>query len=496
MTCRGTYYLGALLLVACGTGTHLPAESVDGGPGRDGGTKSQGVMSRGKGAPDASMDGGGPARPGSCREDLDCNQSGANRYCDRRRAECVECLAHAQCGGGERCILGQCEIEQHCSDPLDCPLGAACHPDLGVCVECATDGDCATGELCASLQCQLRCDAQKDCTASGLICDLALGYCRPREEPTVPVPADAGTVCSDTRVGATRVLPTIMFLIDGSTSMEMPYGDPSEDGGTSANSTRWAAVRDAIIAPDHGVIRELGGAAEFGLAVFGTDPICPFPLSVVAPQLNNASDITNAWPPNPPGMFTPTGPALDQVVSMMADPLLSGVGPQIIVLATDGEPNDCNVDIFTGIVTDYAPSIAAAVKAQSKHVKLFVVSVADAAGEFAHHLQQMANLGAGLALDASPGATVYYPQDTSLTETLMQVLSAEIPCEITLATAVAAGRECTGTVTLNGAPLPCNGKDGWELLDATHIGFNGAACEDFRGHDVSIQANFPCDAQE
>jgi hypothetical protein len=316
--------------------------------------------------------------------------------------------------------------------------------------------------------------------------------------------------CASTSIVANRVLPTVMLVVDGSTSMEMPYGTLSSgDGGMStdagmtmggggAQTTRWSAVREALVNPTIGVVESLQGLVRFGMAVFGTNATCPLPLGTIAPELNNFTKIDQGLPVNPPGMFTPTGPALDQVANLLEDPTLAVdrvVGPQIIVLATDGEPNSCAVDFFSGIVTDYAPSIAAAMKIQQKHLKMYVVSVADASGEFANHLQEMANIGAGLPQTMNPGAPVYYPANpAALAETLKTLIGDELSCDLALeGKGVKMGLECMGTVMLNGQALECNGDNGWSLVDETHIRLKGTACDTFKDAvDASLTANFPC----
>src|SRR5262249_801127 len=149
----------------------------------------------------------------------------------------------------------------------------------------------------------------------------------------------------------------------------------------------------------------------------------------------------------------------------------------------------------TGIMTDYAPSIAAAMKIAPKHLRMYVISVGQDAAKM--HLQEMANLGQGLPMDMNPGATVYYPEDpAALSDTLRMLIGKEIPCDIALSgKGVAKGFECQGTVTINGNPLPCDGADGWVLKDATHITLQGAACDMFKNaQDSMLHAEFPCTA--
>jgi hypothetical protein len=308
--------------------------------------------------------------------------------------------------------------------------------------------------------------------------------------------------CAGVRINASRILPTVMLVVDGSTSMLDPYGAvPLDDAGMPDPTapeppSRWSSVREALIGAD-GVVPKLQDRVRFGLAVFGTQATCPLPLGTITPELNNAPAITAGVQPQPPGMFTPTGVALDQVVDLLPDPtmILDGppIGPQIILLATDGDPNACDGGGFIP-VTDYVPSINAALKGQAKHLRMYVVSVGQDAA--ASHLQEMANIGANVDR-VSGGAEVYYPDNTAaLTATLETLIGAELSCELSLeGKGVKPGLECTGTVLFNGAELECNGPDGFSLKDEKTITLNGTTCETFKNSvDSTIDAEFPCEA--
>lgn len=314
----------------------------------------------------------------------------------------------------------------------------------------------------------------------------------------------APAACAEVTVTASRILPTVMLVVDGSTSMEMPYGQPAlDDAGMPDPAappppSRWSSVREALVGPD-GVVPSLQGLVSFGLAVFGTMPTCPLPTGVIAPALNNAAAITPAVPAGPPGFTTPTGLALEEIVKMLPDPTMvldsTPIGPQIILLATDGDPNSCEGGGFLGVpVTDYVPSINAALAAQAKHLKMYVVSVGQDAA--AAHLQEMANIGANVDR-MTGGAEVYYPEDTaSLKTTLETLIGAELSCDLALeGQGVKMGQECTGTVKFNGMDLECNGADGFELKDPKTLTIKGATCEIYKNSvDSSVSATFPCEA--
>jgi hypothetical protein len=334
------------------------------------------------------------------------------------------------------------------------------------------------------------------------------------------VPNEDDITCAKSHITATRVIPTVMLLLDGSQSMTACYGPdnatPAVDGGTAVVCppddsggllppppppgaiSRWDAIRRAVADPTIGVVSALQDRVMFGVAVFGTQPQCPLPLGVIDPALNNFNAIAGAVPVQPPGTYTPTGVALEEIVKKLPDPVNDAIdktiGPQIVVLATDGDPNAC--EAVLGIpTTDYGPSINAAMQLAAKNQRMYVISVgADASKD---HLQQMANLGAGLPQMMTPGATVYYPEDpAALADTLATLIGQELSCDLALeGKGVVESMACSGEVTLNGQPLECGGANGWALKDKTHITLQGTACDTFKmGADALLDASFPCEA--
>jgi hypothetical protein len=254
---------------------------------------------------------------------------------------------------------------------------------------------------------------------------------------------------------------------------------------------RWAAMRNALIAPQNGVVATLQGGVEFGVAVFGTQPMCPIPATPVDPALNNLAAISAALPAVQPGMYTPTGLALSWVYDNMftvATAPDAHPGPQLVILATDGEPNSCNSP-----TTDFQPSIDAVTQGQMKGIKTYVISLAAASGQFHDHLQQLANIGANEP--AGSNAPLYEPTTPAdLAADLELLVGGAVGCELALSGSVLAGRECEGTVTLNGQALACNNADGWVLSDPRHVRLQGAACDKLKqSADALLDARFPCD---
>jgi hypothetical protein len=298
--------------------------------------------------------------------------------------------------------------------------------------------------------------------------------------------------CATGIARTSRITPRVVLVLDGSCSMSTNYpanGTRSATMCTQNPNGRWAAVRNALIG-QNGVVTRLDGVVEFGLAVFGTSPQCPIPATPIDPAINNLPTIQAALPDVQPGMFTPTGLALDWVYDNMfstadvdAEP-----GPQILILATDGEPNSCD-----SADTNYQPSLDALNKGNMLGVTTYVISLADAAGEFHDHLQQLANIGVNM--DAAGGGAMLYTPATpdDLEADLELLVGGAVGCDVALNGQVDTDHTCEGKVTLNGNEVPCNDKDGWILPDARHIRLQGKACDTLKASKTAeLDADFPC----
>jgi hypothetical protein len=234
---------------------------------------------------------------------------------------------------------------------------------------------------------------------------------------------------------------------------------------------------------------------EFGLVVYGTERRCPIPIQPVTAALGNLAQIQAGLPEVQPGMYTPTGPALDWVY----DNMIEAEGPdargasQIVILATDGEPNSCGGGGFGlgGGMTNYRPSIDAVKKGTLKGATTYVISLADATGPFHDHLQELANLGNPAANGA---AMLYEPvSPDQLAATLNSLTLAAVSCEIELNGSILIDRACDGKVKLDGVELGCNDPNGWKALDERNIRVQGTACEKLRSsHEATIEASFAC----
>ena len=157
------------------------------------------------------------------------------------------------------------------------------------------------------------------------------------------------------------------------------------------------------------------------------------------------------------------------------------IAPQIILLATDGAPNSCDDSTI-----NFHPSLQAAMAAQAG-IEMYVLSLAEPTGEYAAHLQQMADIG----IDQM-NAPVYSPSSPDeLQKDLEALIGGAIGCDVRVNGTVDEARACEGKVLLNGEPLACG--DDWELSEPSLIRLKGDACDRFKTNgDATVVADWPC----
>src|SRR5690606_2275712 len=166
-----------------------------------------------------------------------------------------------------------------------------------------------------------------------------------------------------------------------------------------------------------------------------------------------------SYPQRPPGGFTPTGEALQGVVDALSQSAPGARrGAQLILLATDGEPNGCDAlqtlplqNLLDGRVpVNYGPSEAAVSAARAKNIQTYVLSLAPHLTRIApirQHLQALANLGQGLDRTATPGTEIFTPENLAQLETnLRSLVGSVVTCDLGLEGKLAAEYACDGEV--------------------------------------------------
>ena len=292
--------------------------------------------------------------------------------------------------------------------------------------------------------------------------------------------------CASVEVALMESTPTVMLLVDRSGSMYDPFG------GTD----RWSAVYDTLVNEATGVVKRLEQQVRFGVAFYtSTDAnaengTCPV-IDQVMPAMGNFGSIRDMFDALDPIEDTPTAPSL-----MVAKNLLETVdenGPKIIVLATDGLPDTCEIPDPANEAQQIATQDETVLAAQDVHaagIDVYYVSVGPEVT--ASHAQAMANAGRGLPVGGAENAPYYMALNPdSLVAAFDDIIADVRSCTFAVDGTVDLSRAGEGTVTLDGMELMF-GTD-WDMVDESTIELLGGACDAVKdGADHNISAQFTC----
>ena len=311
--------------------------------------------------------------------------------------------------------------------------------------------------------------------------------------------------CARQDIGAMRIRPTVWLVIDGSGSTLQPL-----DIANMASPTRWNALREALMDPTMGLIKSIENDVDLGMVIYdgplgGLGGILPPPTGGAAPATScprvvsveparsNFAAINMVYPVDPLGGSTPTDKALEAVLAHLPPPAdqspdAAAVHPTIVVLATDGEPNDFCSMAFPPV--DVRPNVVNAVKQLlAQEIKTYVVSLAGSDANLMQFCTEMAAAG-------GTGKPPYVPSTRdALIQAFREIIGPGVACDVHLTGMVKMGLHCSGKVELNGLTLPCDNDNGWRLKDPSTISLTGTACEKFRfDPQAFLHADFPCEA--
>lgn len=297
--------------------------------------------------------------------------------------------------------------------------------------------------------------------------------------------------CESIDVNVDALRPNVTLLVDQSGSMRAHY--PTRD----SSETRWSLVRNALLDPQTGVVKSLEHAVQFGLTFYTSrngfsGGECPL-LSQVRSATGNYAKIASLYDETSPDDDTPTGAAIRQVVTQMAD--APRRGPEVLLLVTDGDPDTCEVpDPQMG----QADAVAAAALAHSLGVDFYVLGIsADISGE---NLQQLANAGQGRRIEATFGLDPDAAQpflaggDVAAVTAQLQGILARVPlCEVTLDRNVDSEELARGDVALDGEQLGFGDRDGFVQRDPRHLAIVGKACDSLRASGKRLRVRISCE---
>jgi uncharacterized protein YegL len=308
---------------------------------------------------------------------------------------------------------------------------------------------------------------------------------------TEPVPAE-GDACADVEFATTKIVPTVVLLIDRSASMSEEDLDVANPG-----VTRWDALKTGLLDPA-GAIASLQDQVRLGVVFYAGGSRggeCPVldqggePPVLMPPRTGLLPDLTTYFQPLDTLPDTPTGESVAATAAELA--AFTEPGPKFIVLATDGEPDLC-ADRQEPSGRDQ--SLAEVTAAHAAGITTFVISVgADVALE---HLSQIANAGQGLPPADVPATPRYYLVTTqqTLVDAFTQIINGARSCSLMLNGEIDPDLSSKGEVLLDGMPVPMSDTNGWRIVDGSTIELVGPACEAIQSGDHTLSASFPCEA--
>lgn len=357
---------------------------------------------------------------------------------------------------------------------------------------CTFEGDCSAGTFCDSDgTCNAKCTIEGNQCGAGKHCDTH-GQCFDGDA-TGGVGGSGfgggggdssggtgGSGCIDEDVSFEPQIPTVIILVDQSGSMTERF----------AGQDRWSAVYDALFATPDGVVRQLQDQVRFGLSLYTSNHgfaggECPM-LTEQSVALGNYAALEQLYSDNSPQGDTPTGESLGAVAAELA--LVSEPGDKAIVLATDGEPDNCT-DADAHDETSQQMSVDAASAAFAEAIRTYVIAVGSDVSDA--HLQDVANAGTGVT--SGPDSPFWKANDKAgLIDAFNTIIQGVRSCVFDLNGSVSDGAKNDGKVRLDGTLLTQDDPAGWRLTSPSQVELTGAACDAIKSGDHDIKITFPC----
>jgi von Willebrand factor type A domain len=295
-------------------------------------------------------------------------------------------------------------------------------------------------------------------------------------DPPIENGGSGGGSCSANAFTVTAVTPFIQLVVDGSGSM---------GGGVGGNS--YQTLRDSLTATTTGVLNPLQSKARFGVSIYTSDNPCP-KLYTQPCVLGNMMAIRNEFNQTGPQVTDPLDQSIDAVAATL------GTAPagskKVIVIATDGVPNDCNSntdDHTTQAVT------AATNAYNSFGITTYVIGLGNGGGGggWTNFLQKIANAGTNNTT-ATPSPYWDANNPTDVTNDYNAIFNTVLDCELTLNGTIDVAQASLGTVRSNGTMLTYS--TDWTAVDEHTIKLLGNVCTMYNAATPppEITATFTC----
>ena len=324
--------------------------------------------------------------------------------------------------------------------------------------------------------------------ATLLVCALAgacVGSIDGGGDPLEPDPDDPGDPgggggdedCASVQVELTDTVPSVMLLVDRSGTMNADF----------ASTSRWWAVYDTLFDETSGVVKRLEQEVRFGMALYTAyNGVCPI-IEQMAPAMGNYQQLRGLYELYDPVDETPTAVSIDAMVTTLSG--IQETGPKIIVVATDGEPDTCEVPDPDGLPEARSAAVGAAQRAHMAGIDLYIISVGDQIAQ--SHLQDMANAGVGKTLGGTDNAPYYQAFNAdALVGAFDSIIGGVRSCSFGIDGRVDPAQAEYGTVTLDGRELAYGTE--WQLSDESTLELLGEACATVMQGDHTVEAEFTC----
>jgi len=376
-------------------------------------------------------------------------------------------LVTAACGTAsfESSCAGQVPPPAACNTPCDPSPGASSSCAAGY--HCSADGKCDT--LCTPTGNQ--CGNGYACTGDG--------FCVGNGGSNDPI---VDSNCSSVHFTATPT-PSIQLLIDRSASMLANFDGQGPNRDHSNGPYKYTTVQDALVGPQ-GIVTQLEDKIYFGASMFPSD-VCPGVYQSPRAKATKATIDAFLQVHAPTNGNTPTPQAIDAAIAdFMANPPPAG-SPRVIVLATDGLPNDCNAG--GDAAAAQTATINAARAAFAHDIRLYLLVV----GNQIDDTFKQALADAGQGTHDAKAYTALNPTD--LADAFQTIIRGIVSCDLAIrGGSVDATTAGSGMVALNGATLTY-GTD-WTLdPSGAVLHIIGAACETLKSSpNPVVDASFDC----